>query len=464
MQVTETKNEGLQREFTITIGAAEVEEKVNTRLDELRRTVQIPGFRSGKAPSSLLRKKYGGAVMGEILEAAVSDTSQEAMSERSLRPAMQPKIEITSFEEGKDLEYTMAIEIMPEITPMDFSTLEVERLVAKIGDDELEEALKKLGEQYRKSEPVKRKRKSRKGDVIVIDFKGSVDGVEFEGGAGEDHHLHLGEGQFIPGFEEQLIGAKVGEKVAVTVTFPEEYGSAELAGKEAVFDVDVKETREMVDTVIDDEFAKTMGQEDIESLRTAIRGRMETEYGGFSRERLKRGLLDKLETAHDFSLPEGMVGSEFDSIWEQHEQAKAEQSSSDDESAKSEEDDSAKSDDEIKEDYRKIARRRVQLGLLLTEVGDKNNVEVSAEDVNRALVQEAQKYPGQEKQVFEMYQSNPQAMASLRAPIFEEKVVDFILEMATVTEREVTPEELMRDPDAENKASDGNRDEDKKAD
>ena len=464
MQVTETKNEGLQREFTITISAAEVEEKVNTRLDELRRTVQIPGFRSGKAPSSLLRKKYGGAVMGEILEAAVSDTSQEAMSERSLRPAMQPKIEITSFEEGKDLEYTMAIEIMPEITPMDFSTLEVERLVAKISDDELEEALKKLGEQYRKSEPVKRKRKSRKGDVIVIDFKGSVDGVEFEGGAGEDHHLHLGEGQFIPGFEEQLIGAKVGEKVAVTVTFPEEYGSAELAGKEAVFDVDVKETREMVDTVIDDEFAKTMGQDDLESLRTAIRGRMETEYGGFSRERLKRGLLDKLETAHDFSLPEGMVGSEFDSIWEQHEQAKAEQSSSDDESAKSEEDDSAKSDDEIKEDYRKIARRRVQLGLLLTEVGDKNNVEVSAEDVNRALVQEAQKYPGQEKQVFEMYQSNPQAMASLRAPIFEEKVVDFILEMATVTEREVTPEELMRDPDAENKASDGNRDEDKKAD
>lgn len=464
MQVTETKNEGLQREFTITISAAEVEEKVNTRLDELRRTVQIPGFRSGKAPSSLLRKKYGGAVMGEILEAAVSDTSQEAMSERSLRPAMQPKIEITSFEEGKDLEYTMAIEIMPEITPMDFSTLEVERFVAKIGDDEVEEALKKLGGQYRKSEPVKRKRKSRKGDVIVIDFKGSVDGVEFEGGAGEDHHLHLGEGQFIPGFEEQLIGAKVGEKVAVTVTFPEEYGSAELAGKEAVFDVDVKETREMVDTVIDDEFAKTMGQEDIESLRTAIRGRMETEYGGFSRERLKRGLLDKLETAHDFSLPEGMVGSEFDSIWEQHEQAKAEQSSSDDESAKSEEDDSAKSDDEIKEDYRKIARRRVQLGLLLTEVGDKNNVEVSAEDVNRALVQEAQKYPGQEKQVFEMYQSNPQAMASLRAPIFEEKVVDFILEMATVTEREVTPEELMRDPDAENKASDGNRDEDKKAD
>ncbi|MDC0987361.1 trigger factor, partial [Alphaproteobacteria bacterium] len=232
----------------------------------------------------------------------------------------------------------------------------------------------------------------------------------------------------------------------------------------AVFDVDVKETREMVDTVIDDEFAKTMGQEDIESLRTAIRSRMETEYGGFSRERLKRGLLDKLETAHDFSLPEGMVGSEFDSIWEQHEQAKAEQSSSDDESAKSEEDDSAKSDDEIKEDYRKIARRRVQLGLLLTEVGDKNNVEVSAEDVNRALVQEAQKYPGQEKQVFEMYQSNPQAMASLRAPIFEEKVVDFILEMATVTEREVTPEELMRDPDAEDKASDGNRDEDKKAD
>jgi trigger factor len=468
MQVTETKNEGLQREFTITIGAAEVEEKVNTRLDELRRTVQIPGFRPGKAPSSLLRKKYGGAVMGEVLEAAVSDTSQEAMTERSLRPAMQPKIEITSFEEGKDLEYTMAIEIMPEITPMDFSALEVERLVAKISDEELDESLNRLAEQYRKSEPIKRKRKSRKGDVVVIDFKGSVDDVEFEGGAGEDHHLHLGEGQFIPGFEEQLIGAKAGEKVAVTVTFPEDYGSAELAGKEAVFDVDVKETREMVNTVIDDEFAKTMGQEDLESLRTAIRGRMETEYGGFSRERLKRGLLDQLEEAHEFSLPEGMVDSEFDAIWEQHEQAKAEQGAADGESAaesaKSEDDDSAQSDDELKEDYRKIARRRVQLGLLLTEVGNKNNVEVSAEDVNRALVQEAQKYPGHEKQVFEMYQSNPQAMASLRAPIFEDKVVDFILEMATVTEREVTAEELMRDPDAENDSSDGDGDEDKKAD
>jgi trigger factor len=454
MQVTETKNEGLQREFTITVGATEVEEKVTTRLGELRRTVQIPGFRPGKVPESLMRQKYGDAVMGEVLEAAVTDSSQAAMTERSLRPAMQPKIEITSFEVGKDLEYTMALEVMPEITPMDFSTLKVERLVAKIGDDELDQSLTRLAEQYRQSEPIKRARKSRKGDVVVIDFKGSIDGVEFEGGAGQDHNLHLGEGQFIPGFEKQLIGAKAGEKVAVTVTFPEDYGSAELAGKEAVFDVDVKETREMVDTVIDDEFAKTMGQENLESLRTAIRGRMEAEYGGFSRERLKRALLDQLEKEHEFTLPEGMVDSEFDAIWEQHEQAKANPEASDADSGEGD-DDSGKSDDELKEDYRKIARRRVQLGLLLTEVGAKNNVEVSAEDVNRALVQEAQKYPGHEKQVFEMYQSNPQAMASLRAPIFEEKVVDFILEMATVTEQEVTPEELMSDPDADgDKSSD----------
>jgi trigger factor len=441
MQVTETKNEGLEREFSIKVDAAEIDTKVTSRLDELKNTVQIPGFRPGKIPESLMRKKYGGAVMGEVLEAAVNDSSQETMTERSLRPALQPKIEITSFEEGKDLEYTMAIEVLPEIEPMDFKTLEVERLVAKVGDDELDKSLEQLSKQYQQSEPIKRARKSRKGDVVVIDFVGSIDGVEFEGGAGQDHHLHLGEGQFIPGFEDQVIGAKAGEKLDVTVSFPEEYGSAELAGKEAVFAVELKETRVMVDTPIDDEFAKTLGQEDLESLRGAIRGRMETEYGMFSRERLKRALLDKLEAGHEFELPQGMIDSEFDGIWEQYEQAKTEQGA--------QADDSGKSDDELKEEYRKIARRRVQLGLLLTEVGTKNNVEVSAEDVNRALVQEAQKYPGQEKQVFEMYQSNPQAMNSLRAPIFEDKVVDFILEMATVTETEVTPEDLMRDPDAD---------------
>jgi trigger factor len=440
MQVTETKNEGLEREFAIKVDAAEIEEKVSSRLEELKNTVQIPGFRPGKIPSTLMRKKYGGAIMGEVLEAAVNDSSQETMTERSLRPALQPKIEITSFEEGKDLEYTMAIEVLPEIEPMDFKTIEVERLVAKVGDDELDKSLEQLSKQYQQSEPIKRARKSRKGDVVVIDFVGSIDGVEFEGGAGQDHHLHLGEGQFIPGFEDQVIGAKAGEKLDVTVTFPEEYGSAELAGKEAVFAVELKETRVMVDTPIDDDFAKTLGQEDLESLRGAIRGRMETEYGMFSRERLKRALLDKLEAGHEFELPQGMIDSEFDGIWEQHEQAKTEQGD--------QAEDSGKSDDELKEEYRKIARRRVQLGLLLTEVGTKNNVEVSAEDVNRALVQEAQKYPGQEKQVFEMYQSNPQAMNSLRAPIFEDKVVDFILEMATVNETEVTPEDLMRDPDA----------------
>ena len=379
--------------------------------------------------------------MGEVLEAAVSDSSQETMTERSLRPALQPKIEITSFEEGKDLEYTMAIEVLPEIKPMDFKTIEVERLVAKVDDEALDKSLDQLAKQYQQSEPIKRARKSRKGDIVVIDFVGSIDGAEFEGGAGQDHHLHLGEGQFIPGFEEQLIGAKAGDKLDVTVTFPEEYGSAELAGKEAVFAVELKETREMVDTPIDDEFAKTLGQEDLDSLRGAIRGRMETEYGMYTRERLKRALLDKLEAGHEFPLPQGMIESEFDGIWAQHEQAKEQQA---DQGA-----DSNKSDDEWKEEYRKIAHRRVQLGLLLTEVGTTNNIEVSAEDVNRALVQEAQKYPGQEKQVFEMYQSNPEAMNALRAPIFEDKVVDFILEMATVTESDVTAEDLMRDPDAE---------------
>jgi len=272
-----------------------------------------------------------------------------------------------------------------------------------------------------------------------------VDGEAFEGGSGEGHHLELGAGQFIDGFEEQLRGAKVGDHVTVTVTFPEEYGAPNLAGKEAVFEVDVREIREKTDSVIDDEFAKMLGQESLDDLKVAIRGRFEQDYAGVSRERLKRDLLDTLEKAHEFEVPPGMVEAEFDSIWKQFEEARKNKEFDDEESDKS--------DDELKEEYRKIARRRVQLGLLLTEVGTANNIQVSAEEVNRALTREAQKYPGHEKAFIDMYRENPEAMATLRAPIFEEKVVDFILEMAKVTERRVSAEELMRVPDADDDAS-----------
>jgi trigger factor len=327
---------------------------------------------------------------------------------------------------------------MPEIVPMDFSKLELERQVAEVPDSAVDETLAKLAEQYRGSEPIKRARKSRKGDIVVIDFKGSIDGVEFPGGAGEGHQLELGSGQFIPGFEDQLIGTKPGDSVTVTVNFPEDYGARDLAGKEASFAVDVKEIRELTDTVVDDEFAKTLGQESLDDLKKAVRERLSLDYAGITRERLKRDLLDKLEKGHEFDVPPGMIEAEFESIWSQFEEMRK----NNPEEVDSEEAD--KSDDELKDEYRNIGRRRVQLGLLLAEVGNVNKIEVTAEEVNRALVQQAQRYPGQEQQIIKLYQENPQAMASLRAPIFEEKVVDFILEMAKVTERKVSIDELLK--------------------
>lgn len=440
MQVVETKNEGLLREYAITLLASEIEEKVDFRIEDIRKTANIPGFRPGKVPKALLKQRYGKNVMDEVLEQAVSESSRQAIEDNTLRPAMQPNIEITKFEEGEDLEYTMAVEIMPDIQPMDFSKIEVERLVCKADENEVDETIDRLAQQYRNSEPIKRARKSKKGDVLVIDFKGMIDGEAFDGGSAEDHHLELGSNQFIPGFEDKLIGAKAGESHSVPVTFPEEYDADTLAGKDAVFDVEVKEIREMVDTVVDDEFAKTLGQESLEELRKSIAERLEQDYASLSRERLKRELLDVLEKEHEFDVPPGMVDAEFDSIWTQYEETRKQQETDDAE-------DEGKSDDELKEDYRKISLRRVQLGLLLTEVGNSNNIEASAEEVNRALMTEAQKYPGREKEFIEMYRNSPEAMATMRAPIFEEKVVDFILELAKVSEREVGVDELMQIPE-----------------
>lgn len=438
MQVVETKNEGLCREYKITLLAAEIEEKIDARLATLRKTANIAGFRPGKVPVSIIKQRFGGSVMGEVLEQAVTDSSQQAISEHTLRPAMQPKIEIQNFDPGKDLEYTMSIEVMPVIEPMDFSKIAIERQVAEVSEQPIDEAIERIAAQSRSSEPIKRARKSKKGDVLVIDFAGAVDGTAFEGGAGTDHHLELGASQFIEGFEDQLIGKKADEKVAVSVTFPDEYGNEELAGKAAVFDVDIKEIREFADPVIDDEFAKTLGQESLENLRKAIGEQIGRDYANLSRQRLKRDLLDELEKRHDFEVPPGMVAAEFESIWSQFEESRKNNNSDEEQD---------KSDEELKEEYRRIGVRRVQLGLLLTEVGAKNNIEVTAEEINRALMQEAQKYPGQEQAFIKMYQDNPEAMASLRAPIFEEKVVDFILELATVTERVVSLDELMKLPE-----------------
>ncbi len=439
MQVTETKNEGLSREYAIVIPAADIEGRVLSKLTEIGKQVTIPGFRQGKVPTKLLRQRYGQAVLGEIVQDAVVETSSQAISDNSINPATQPKIDVTKFEDGEDLEYTMAVEIMPVITPVDFKSLKLERLTCEISDEEIEKSMANIASEIVRSEPIKRARKARKDDIVVIDFIGSVGGEEFDGGKAEDFQLTLGSGRFIPGFEDQLIGVKPKEHVTVNVTFPEDYGAENLKGQDAVFEVDIKEIRERVETPIDDELAKSLGLESLDQLKDGTRQQLEQNYTMFTRNRLKRDLLDILDESHDFEIPPGMVETEVQSILEQFEEARRE--------GRLEDEDKEKSEDDLRAEYEKIGQRRVRLGLLLAEIGRINNIEVSAEEVNQAMSQEIRRYPGQERQVMEYLQQNQQAMAGLRAPIFEDKVVDFILEMAEVSDRAVSPEELMADPD-----------------
>lgn len=440
MQVTETKNDGLSREYSVTISGSDLDARVDARLTEVAGDIRVPGFRPGKVPLKVLRQRFANSVLGEVIEKAVSETSQEVLEEREIRPAGQPKIEISSFDKGADLVYTIGVDLMPDITPMDFSSISLTRLKPKVADSEVEESLERLAKDFRKTEPAAEGAAAASGDVTVIDFVGKVDDVAFEGGTAEGHSLELGSNRFIPGFEDQLVGAKKGDEIKVSVTFPEDYGSKELAGKDAVFDVTVQDVQVYVDNEINDEFATTLGLENLDQLRDQVRDRLEADYGNVSRSRLKKDLLDVLSDGHDFDVPPAMVDSEFDQIWTQVEQAK--------ESGNLDEEDKDKSDDELKSDYRDIAVRRVKLGMLLSEVGRINAIEVSQEDVQRAAIAEAQKYPGQERQVMEFYQSNQEAQASLRAPLMEDKVVDFIIEMAKITDKEVPVAELFDDEPA----------------
>ena len=439
MQITETLAEGLKREFKVVISAKDIESRVDSKLLEVGRTVKIPGFRPGKVPPALLKKRFGPSVMGEVVERAVSESANKAIADKAVRPAMQPKIEIQSFEDGADLEYTMSLEILPDIKPMDFATLELQRLRVDVQEPEVDETLKRLGEQARGSAPIEEARKSRAGDVLVIDFVGTVDGKPFDGGSAEGHQLALGSGTFIPGFEDQLIGVAAGEHARVEVTFPEAYGSPELAGRDAVFEVDVKEIREPAEFELTDEMAGKFGQKSLNELRKAIREQIEKDYRGLSRNRLKRELLDTLAAAHDFVVPESMVDAEFEAIWKQIEEQRGKGELADE--------DKGKGEGDLKAEYGDIAARRVRLGLLLSEVGRANNISVSQEEITRAIVEQAQQFPGREREVMEHFQKDEEALASARAPIFEEKVVDFILEMAKITDKTVTIEELLAEPD-----------------
>lgn len=437
MQVTETLSDGLKREFKVVISASDITAKVDDRLSELGRTIRMPGFRPGKVPMPVLKKRYGPAVLGEILERAVSDASNQAMMERGLRPALQPKVDITSFAEGADLEYTLAVELLPDVKPMNFAELELERLKVAADESEVAKALERMAGDYRETKNVEG-RPAQKGDILVIDFVGSVEGKEFPGGSSKDHRLELGSNAFVAGFEDQLIGRTVGETVDVKITFPKEYVNDQLAGKDGTFVVTIKEILEPEPIKIDEGLSKKMGFDDLDTLKKAVRDQMEREYSRLARQRLKRALLDRLAATHDFPVPAGMVEIEFETIWKNLE---TQRKQGDDPTL------AGKSEDDLKGEFRAIAERRVRLGLLLSEVGRLNNIQVTQEEVNRAMIEEARRFPGQERKVIEYFRKNPDATGQLRAPLFEDKVIDFILEMAKVADRPVSVEELMREPD-----------------
>jgi trigger factor len=437
MQITETSTDGLKREFKVTIPERDVQQRVDSRLAQLGGGLKLPGFRPGKVPLPVLKQRYGRSVMGEVLEQTISDSSNKLLNERGLRPAGQPRIEILSGAEAGDLEFSMAVELIPDIQVMDFKSVKLDRITVDIPESEVEQAIERAAQRYRKTQPLTESRPAQKDDVVVIDFVGRVDNKEFAGGSATDYHLQIGSGFFIPGFEEQLIGAAAGDRKSVTVTFPAEYPRAEVAGKEAAFDVTVKELRELAPLVVDDALAKEMGATDLADLRQNMNETLAAEYAGLSRTRTKRQLLDILAEKHVFDAPAGLVETEFTAIWNQIE--------ADRQLGRLDPEDANKSEDELKKEYREIAVRRVKLGLLLSEVGRVNNVQVSNEELSRAIMNEARRFPGQERKVVEYYQKTPQAMIQLRAPIYEDKVVDFILDQAEVSDRRVSVEEFTKE-------------------
>jgi trigger factor len=459
MQVTEISADGLKREFTVTVPAGDLEEEITRRLDELGRQVRLPGFRPGKVPMQILRKRFGPSVRGEVLQSTLQASSAEAISERNLRPALPPKVDIVSASEGADLEYKMAVELLPEIPEPKLADLAVERLVVEVPDQDVDRAIERLAEQQRKSEVVERP--AQLGDIVVVDIEGKIGEREIAGAGGKDRQIVLGAGSSLPGFEDQLVGAAAGERRTVRVTFPEDY-AADLAGKDGLFTVDVKEVRERQPIALDDELGRAVGLESLAELRQELRQQMQRDYDAASRLRLKRALLDKLAERCDFAVPPGMVDIEFDNIWRQYQAqnaptqqdatsdappAVAEESGGDTNPVAAEPVASGGNEEASKAEFRKIAERRVRLGLLLAEVGRRNNITVTADEVNQAITREARRHPGYERQVLDFYRQNPGAIDTLRAPIFEDKVIDFIVELAKIGERKITPEELLAMPE-----------------
>ena len=443
MQVVEKSAEGLSRVIAVTIPASELNAKLDAKAAEVAPQMKLKGFRPGKVPVSHVRKTYGRDLMGEIVNDALNQSSQKALDDAKLRPAAPAEMKLVSNMDqvvaGKeDLSYEMALEVMPDFKPVDPKSLKLTRPVYEASDADLDEALKELAGQAKTYEDKGGKApKAAEGDQLTIDFVGKIDGEVFEGGSAEDADLIIGSNRFIPGFEEQLTGAKIGDEKTIEVTFPENYQAAHLAGKAATFDVKVKALKAPQDSKIDDDFAKRLGLESIDKLKELLRDNLNQQYKGAARFKLKRALLDQLDEKHSFDLPPKMVEAEFDGIWQQVE--------ADKEAGRLPEADAKKSDKKLKEEYRKIAERRVRLGLVLAEIGRENNVTVTDQELNNAIMAEARNYPGQEQAVLNFYRQNPNAAAGMRAPIYEEKVCDLIFDQAEVKEEAISKEDLLKD-------------------
>jgi trigger factor len=456
MQVTELSADGLKREYKVVVQADEIETRVSGRLGELSKTIRMPGFRPGKVPVALLRKQYGRSVIGEVVEKAVNEGSQQAISDHELRPALRPKIEVTSFDEGADLEFTMAVEILPDVPKIDLKSIALTRPTAQVDDEAVQKALDGLAERFRDYAPPAEPWPSQSGDRVTIAFEGKVDGKPFEGGKADDFPLVLGSGMMIPGFEDQLTGKQVGDEVTVEVAFPEAYGAKQLAGKAASFAVTVKEIAEPQPVEFTDDLAKGQGFDDLAAMKARLREGIEREYASYSRMRVKRALLDHLAETCKFEVPSGMVELEFEAIWQQLKREMAaghdhegHDHDHDHEGHDHDHDAAPEPDEALRSEYHDIAERRVRLGLILSDIGQANELKVEQPELNAAVMEQARRYPGQEQQVFEYFKNNPQAIEQLRAPLYEDKVVDFVLQLASVTEKPMTPEELMKDPDEE---------------
>ena len=455
MKISETKAEGLIREYSIVITAAEIEEQVAAKLAELATTVKMPGFRPGKVPMSVVKSRFGGQVQGEALKNALDEGARQAIENNELRLASQPSVEITSYEDGKDMDAALSCEVMPDISLPDLAGLKVERPTLEAGEAEIDEALTTIADGNRPTIEVTGKRAAKSGDVLVIDFVGRIDSEPFEGGAAEGHSLELGSNSFIPGFEEGLIGVKAGETRDVEVTFPEDYQAAHLAGKATVFEVTVNELREMGETAINDELAARLGFEDIAGLREAVAGQINGQHATALRQAVKKNVLDSLADGDEFDVPPSLYASEYENVARAMNPNPPEAHDHDhdndhDHDHDHEHDHPAADegmDDDAKAEAKAIAERRVRLGLMLTEIGRVNNIEVTEEDTRQAVFEEARRYPGQESQVLEYFQNNQQAMQQLAGPIFEDKTVDFILEMANVTEVATDVETLYAAPE-----------------